>query len=240
MGMTVTVEITDSKIPEGTFEKIFNYFEYIDDAFSTYKKTSEISLINQGVIKKSDYSEDMQTVLRLSEETKNLTGGFFDIKRPDGSLDPSGLVKGWAIHNAALILKKEGVRNFYVDAGGDIQVSGENALGEPWEIGIRNPFNPEKEIVKVVSLTTEGLATSGTYVRGDHIYNPHDKTKSLAEIVSLSVVGPNIYEADRFATAAFAMGKEGINFIEKLEGFEGYMIDRNGIAVMTSDFLRYT
>jgi len=58
----------------------------------------------------------------------------------------------------------------------------------------------------VVYVTDEGIATSGTYLRGEHIYNP--KTgEAASEIVSLTVIGPNIYEADRFATAAFAMVK---------------------------------
>jgi thiamine biosynthesis lipoprotein len=53
------------------------------------------------------------------------------------------------------------------------------------------------------------------------------------------VIGPNIYEADRFATAAFAMESAGILFIEELEGFEGYMIDQHGLATYTSGFERY-
>ncbi len=84
-----------------------------------------------------------------------------------------------------------------------------------------------------------GIATSGSYRRGQHIYNPHNANAPLTEIVSISVIGPNVYEADRFATAAFAMGKQGINFIENLKGFEGYMINKDGIAVQTSDFVRY-
>ena len=73
-------------------------------------------------------------------------------------------------------------------------------------------------------------------------YHPvnHETTKKLEEIVSISVIGQNIYEADRFATAAFAMQKEGINFIERLDGLEAYMIDNKGIATMTSGFEKYT
>ena len=69
--------------------------------------------------------------------------------------------------------------------------------------------------------------------------------EEFCDIVSLSVIGPNIYEADRFATAAFAMGRKGIEFIENLNVdsgprmFEGYMIDSKGIATMTSDFDKY-
>ena len=57
--------------------------------------------------------------------------------------------------------------------------------------------------------------------------------------VSVTVLGPNVYEADRFATAAFAMGSEGIHFIEGLSGFEGYLIDKSGIAALTSGFADY-
>jgi thiamine biosynthesis lipoprotein len=84
-----------------------------------------------------------------------------------------------------------------------------------------------------------GIATSGTYRRGQHIYDPHNTGAPLAEIVSISVIGPNVYEADRFATAAFAMGGQGINFIENLKGFEGYMINKDGIAIQTGGFVRY-
>jgi FAD:protein FMN transferase len=85
----------------------------------------------------------------------------------------------------------------------------------------------------------EGVATSGTYIRGLHIYDPKKDNQPVNEIVSLTVIGPNIYEADRFATAAFAMGKNGINFIENLPGFEGYMVDNDKKATLTTGFEKY-
>ena len=163
--------------------------------------------------------------------------GFFNIAHK-GQMDPSGLVKGWSIYNASLILKKRGYTNFYVDAGGDIQVSGANSEGENWVVGIRNPFN-RNENVKVLSVTDKGVATSGTAIRGEHVYNPHNSTKNKSKIVSMTVVGSNIYDADRFATAAFAMDQKGISFVESLKGFEGYMIDKKGIATFTSGFDKY-
>ena len=83
------------------------------------------------------------------------------------------------------------------------------------------------------------MATSGNYIRGDHIYNPHASAEIIKDIVSLTVIAANVYEADRFATAAFAMGADGINFIEKLLGLEGYLVDKNGIATYTSGFEKY-
>jgi thiamine biosynthesis lipoprotein len=236
MGMPITVNIADTDLAQKLFDDVFEYFTFIDGKFSTYKSESEISLINQGKISQSDYSEDMKTVFALSEETKKETNGYFDILH-EGKLDPSGLVKGWAIHNAAKMLLEEGIENFYIDAGGDIQVAGSNQEGKPWAIGIRSPFKTD-EIIKVVYTNNKGVATSGTYIRGSHIYNP--KAESLGDLVSLTVIGPNVYEADRFATAAFAMGDRGINFIESLSGFEGYAVYKNGTAIFTNGFEHYT
>jgi thiamine biosynthesis lipoprotein len=179
----------------------------------------------------------MKTVLELCRQTKDQTHGYFDVFR-EGRLDPSGLVKGWAINNAAQLLKKRGLKNFYIEAGGDVQANGHNADGQPWSVGIRNPFNKD-EIVKVLRVTTEGVATSGTYLRGQHIYDPVNNIAEITDVASLTVIGPNIYDADRFATAAFAMGKPGIGFIEKLAGYEAYLVGSDRLATLTSGFGRY-
>ncbi len=237
MGMPITVEVVDPFATEGLLGEVFKYFEYIDAKFSTYRDDSEISRINRSELSVQSASEDMQTIFALAEQTKLESSGSFDIEH-DEIFDPSGVVKGWAIYQAAEILRAQGAQNFYIEAGGDIQMSGRNAEGQDWRVGIRNPFNPD-EIVKALSLTDHGVATSGTYARGQHIYNPIDPDDSLDDIVSLTVIGPDICEADRFATAAFAMGRKGIFFIQALDGFDGYMIDRDGRATFTTDFNKY-
>ena len=134
MGMPVTVEIVDPQAVAKDLEAAFSYFKEVDRRFSPYKSDSEVSLINASKISEEEYSPEMKEVLSLAEKTKKETGGYFDVYRPDGKLDPSGLVKGWAIRNAAEILKKNGWKNFYIEAGGDIQVSGKNAEGERWSV----------------------------------------------------------------------------------------------------------
>lgn len=239
MGMPITVEVIDAAAGQEDMPAVFEYFEYVDKTFSTYKPDSEMSRINAGEIAPDDFSRDMKQVFALAADTAQRTGDYFDIRKPGGEIDPSGLVKGWAIYNAAEILRGKGRKDFYIEAGGDIEASGLNAESQNWKVGIRNPFNPA-EIVKVVSISNAGLATSGTYLRGQHIYDPHRPGEPINEIVSLTVIGPNVYEADRFATAAFAMGRAGIKFIENLAGFEGYLIDSTGIATMTSGFETFT
>ncbi len=237
MGMPVTVEVVDAAATAELLDEVFSYFEYVDDKFSTYKDESEISLINKHELAPEQSSQDMRTIFALAEQTRQETNGYFDIRR-NGSYDPSGIVKGWAIYNAAELVRQKGFENLYVEAGGDVQAVGKNSRGQNWRVGIRNPFNLN-EIVKVFSVSNCGVATSGTYVRGAHLYNPKEDGLLDTPIVSLTVIGPDIYEADRFATAAFAMGQEGILFIESLEGFEGYMIDRYGEATCTGGLERY-
>jgi len=237
MGMPVTVEIV-AQDTGFVIDKVFDYFIYIDNKFSVYKKDSEVMQINRGEILVENSSLDMQEIFGLADQTKQETDGYFDIVNQFGIYDPSGIVKGWAIYEASKIIEQAGFDNYYVDAGGDIQVCGKNSEGKQWKIGIKNPFNKE-EIVKTVYLDNGEIATSGTYIRGQHIYNPRDKSEQITEIVSPSVIGPNVYEADRFATAAFAMGKAGIHLIERIKGLEGYIIDSAGIATMTSGFEKY-
>jgi len=233
MGMPITIDIGGAR---GTLiETIFDYFGQIDRRFSTYRTDSEISAINRGDVPVKDWSGEMMQVLAIAERTRTETAGYFDIRKPDGSLDPSGIVKGWAIRNAAGMVREAGVSDFFIEAGGDIQSCGRNGSGLDWSVGIRNPFNAD-QIIKVVYPRGRGVATSGTYARGQHIYNPHGLGDPITDIVSLTVIGSDVLEADRFATAAFAMGKDGILFIEQTPGLEGYVVDINGRATPTTGF----
>jgi thiamine biosynthesis lipoprotein len=236
MGMPVTVEIADVEAPQASFDAVFNNFHEIDARFSPFRPESEVSRLNNGT-PASELSTELRHVLALCDQSRRQTSGYFDVRRR-GRIDPSGLVKGWAIRGAAGLLRRLGHRDFVVDAGGDIQPNGTAPGGRPWRVGIRHPRQHE-QIVKALEVEREGVATSGTAARGQHIYDPHDLSNPPVGVVSLTVIGPDIYEADRFATAAFAMGRAGVEFIEQLPGFEAYQIDEAGIATYTTGFNRY-
>src|SRR5258708_18911488 len=108
MGMPVIIEIISSKadkiVKESDFKKVFDYFRYIDEKFSPYKKNSEITKLNDGRLKRDYASSDMKLILQLSSETKELSNGYFDINLRGASINPSGIVKGWAIYNASKLL----------------------------------------------------------------------------------------------------------------------------------------
>lgn len=237
MGMPVTVCLRDDRAGPDDVAAVAAWFASVDQRFSPFLATSEVSRLNAGEIGPTDVSPELASILRQCEQTKAETSGYFDATR-NGTLDPSGLVKGWAIERACALLAGRGLTNYYVDAGGDVQTAGLNADGQPWRVGIRNPFRRE-EVVKVLAVSDRGVATSGTAVRGRHIYNPFQPGPMETDIVSLTVVGPNIYEADRMATAAFAMGRDGLAFIATRPDLEGYAIASDRTAAYTQGFQRY-
>lgn len=234
--MPIIVSLPGRDTHDKLFSEVFDYFRSIDQRFSPYIKTSEVTKVNRAK-DTSHVSTDMRLILELAEQTKRQTNGYFDVWH-NGRFDPSGIVKGWAIQQATDLVIQAGQKDFYIEAGGDLTTGGYNEDGELWRIGIRNPFNRD-ENVKLLQTSNMAVATSGTAIRGQHIYNPHQQDKTLDEIISLTVVGSSICDADRFATAAFAMGPEGIQFINTLDGFEAYMIDAYGIATMTDHFEKY-
>lgn len=238
MGMPISLLVPDAQIRLEDMDRVFAEFTAIDAQFSPFKHESEISRFNRGEIIEKELTPRMREILALCEDAKQKTSGYFDIVRPDGTIDLCGMVKGWAIRNAARQLIDMGFSNFCVAAGGDIQCHGLNDEGEEWTVGIRSPFMRD-EIVKVLRPKGHGVATSGNYIRGDHVYNPHTGQFGSDDIVSLTVIGPDVMEADCYATAALAMGRGGITFIERTPGVEGYEIDAHGTARMTSGLNRY-
>lgn len=235
MGMPITLMTPHEPNSKEAFEKTFDFFQQVDQRYSPFITTSEVSQINLHKLKESDYSPEMIEILEIAQKTKVETNNYFDVWH-NNSFDPSGIVKGWAIQKAAKIMH-DYTDDFYIEAGGDIQVHGISDKRAPWRIGIRNPFNRHENIA-IISLNNYAVATSGTAIRGQHIYDPVSD-KPLADIISLSVIAPKIIDADRMATAAFAMGKKGIAFIEKLNGYEGYMVSKDKRVTMTSGWKKY-
>ena len=149
--MPAIVELPGVDADHPSFEAAFDFLRSVDDRFSFFKDESEVSRMNRGEIDPHEYSDDLREILALADETRRASNGYFDVKKPEGSIDPSGIVKGWAIQRTADLLRSRGHENAYVEVAGDLQLYGTNEDNAPWRIGIRNPENRDENI-KIVEL----------------------------------------------------------------------------------------
>jgi hypothetical protein len=104
MGLPIVVDVRDDDEAGPALERLFDWLRWVDATFSTFKENSEISRMNRGVLRRDDAHPEVRRVLDRCDRLRDETRGYFDMRAPDGSIDPSGLVKGWAIDRAAAIL----------------------------------------------------------------------------------------------------------------------------------------
>jgi len=222
MGMPIVVDVRDD-VSDGVLDELFDWFREVDARFSTYKEDSEISRLNRGELHIRDSHPDVRWVLARCDQLREETGGFFDARyRSLLEVDPSGLVKGWSVDIGAGLLEEHGIANYSINAGGDIRMRGA-ALPEPaWRTGIQHPVLNDR-IAAVVETNDLALATSGAYIRGEHILDPHTG-EPPSGLLSVSIAGPDLGTADAYATAAFAMGEAGMGWITTLSPYESYVI----------------
>ncbi len=157
--------------------------------------------------------------------------------RPAGRLDPSGLVKGWAVAEAAERLTAAGARNFCINAGGDLIARGRPTPDRLWRLGIRHPEDLEQHAA-VVAVEDLAVATSGEYEQGGHIVDPHTGRRPTG-VLSVTIIGPDLALADAYATAAFAMGADGPRWTATLTGYDAMSITDDHQILTTPGFARH-
>jgi thiamine biosynthesis lipoprotein len=238
MGMPVVVDVRDPDADarlDGVLDRMFDWLRVVDTTFSTYKAGSEISRINRGELSVDAAHADVREVLARCEELRHETKGYFDARPLSQEvLDPSGLVKGWSVDRAAAILDEAGVRNYAVNAGGDMLVRGSALPDDCWRVGIQHPLERDK-VAKVVVTNDLAVATSGAYARGDHVLDPHTR-RAPEGVLSVTITGPVLATADAYATAAFAMGVEGPKWTARLRGYEAMTILADETVLSTPGF----
>jgi thiamine biosynthesis lipoprotein len=227
MGTVVTFDVRDPDVDEVALDRAIELLHDVDARFSTFLDDSEISRLDRGDLRVDGCSPDVRHVLALCDDLRRTSGGYFDARRhrSDGGLDPSGLVKGWSIEEASLVLEAAGARNYAINAGGDVVAMGSPEPGRPWRVGIRHPRLADR-LAATLSVNDRSVATSGAYERGDHIRDPHTGLPPRG-LLSMTVVGSSLTWADAYATAAFCMGGDGLAWVA---GHPGY-----GACAITAD-----
>jgi FAD:protein FMN transferase len=201
-----------------------------DATFSTWDSRSPVSRLRRGEAALSDLPAAVAEVLELCREARRASGGWFDPWAMPGGVDPTGLVKGWAVAQALAALREAGVTAAMVNGGGDIAVAGAPGPGQAWRVGIRHPWRPAA-LAAIVEVT-DAVATSGSYERGPHLLDPFTR-QPAGRAASATVTGPSLALADALATALAVGGDDVLGLLPALDGYAGYLIRQDGSEAST-------
>jgi FAD:protein FMN transferase len=239
MGMPVSLHVRGSLARERTLDDAADVavraaiaeLHRVDALFSTYRRDSEVSRLRRGELTPAGCDPDVRQVLALCEEARERTGGWFDANLPDDAgvrrLDPTGLVKGWAIeHVTRRLAAALPDHDVLVDAGGDIAVRCGRTDTPDWRLGIEDPADRTR-LLATVPLRDGGMATSGTAARGAHIVDP-TQGRPVARAGSVTVIGPDLMWADVHATAAFAQGDGAEAYLAGVHGHLSFVVHPDG------------
>ena len=157
--------------------------------------------------------------LELAENSAELT-------KEGVKIDLGGIAKGYAAEEVKKIVQKYNIEHAFVNLGGNVLVIGDKVDGSPWKIGIQDPRQGRGNVMAVVDAVDLTIVTSGNYERYfeengklyHHILDPKTGYPADNNLLSVSIISENSFDADALSTAIYVMGLEkGMKFIENME-----------------------
>jgi thiamine biosynthesis lipoprotein len=234
MGTVFSFTVLPGSLPaaavQDAVESACTALHWADAVFSTWDRQSPVSLLRRGEAPLSELPAEVTEVLDLCRTAKEASGGWFDPWAMPGGVDPTGLVKGWAVERALAGLRTAGIPAALLNGGGDLAAFGCPAPGERWRIGVRHPWRPGA-LAGIIEVRA-AVATSGTYERGAHLIDP-GTGRAGSRAASATVTGPSLALADALATAVAVGGDPALGAVAALDGYEGYLIRPDGTGAST-------
>jgi thiamine biosynthesis lipoprotein len=237
MGVPISLALrgrhTDDAHADAAWADVIDSLRDADRVFSTYRADSAVSAIRRGELAVADAPADVHEVLAFGARAERASYGAFSVWRPgpDGgpALDPSGVVKGWAVQRASTFLRSLPDTDFCLSAGGDMICHA--AHRDPWRIGIEDPHDPSR-VLAVVPVRDGAVATSGTAHRGAHLVDARTGTAPSA-VAQVTVITRSLTDADVDATAAYALGSRAADWLGRRVGRTGLVVWSDGTTTLT-------
>ncbi len=203
------------------------WLEAVEAALSPFRAGSDLCRWRSGALDLEEASPLLREVVADIERVIVTTDGGFNPADGQGRYDPSGYVKGWSIRRAVEGLAADGVANVCLGVGGDVQMTGAVGPGQPWRTAVVDPA-VGRRILAIIEQPVTGsplaVATSGSAERGAHIWAGRGtrqeagvvhlrgrrprQYRDVAQLASVTVVGPDLGIADAYATAIWALAMD--------------------------------
>jgi FAD:protein FMN transferase len=229
MGMPISLALrgrhADDAAAGAAWAEVVAVLHEVDRVFSTYRPDSAVSRLGRGELDVADCPPEVAEVLGLGALAEQQSGGAFAVRR-NGVLDPSGVVKGWAVERAAAPLHALTDTDSCLSAGGDMTCRTADPDGAPWRIGIEDPRDPSR-VLAVVPVTNGAVATSGTAHRGQHLVDARTG-RPPSGIASVTVLADSLTWADIDATAAYVQGQSAAAWLATRPGRTGLVVWADG------------
>jgi FAD:protein FMN transferase len=167
--------------------------------------------------------------------------GTVFLRRKGMRIHLGGIGKGYAVDRAVAMLRRAGLRDFLIQAGGDLYAAGLKD-GRPWRLGINDPRGPAGRSFATVDLSDGTFSTSGDYarsfvkdgVRYHHILDPATGQPARG-CRSVTIVANSPLLADGLSTGVFILGPEqGMALIERLPDVEGVIVTAKNEVLVSS------
>ncbi|QJD29038.1 FAD:protein FMN transferase [Methylococcus geothermalis] len=156
-------------------------------------------------------------------------------KDPALRIDLSSIAQGYTVGRVAGLLEAKGIRNYLVEVGGEMQVKGRKANGNPWRVAVEKPTPYTREVERILDIhqtTGTAIMTSGTYRnffkdKGkaySHIIDPKTGRPVDHHLLSTTLLHPDPTWADAWSTALLCLGEQKGYAVAEQEGLKALLI----------------
>jgi len=218
-----------------------NAFKINEDTHGIFDVTVEPLLSTWGF--SSTKTDSLPTKEKIDEllplvgmDKIKIKGKHLVKKRPEILINVNGIAQGYTVDVLADFLRCKGIRDFFIELGGEIKAEGQKPDHSLFTIGIEGPLKDKPDQVGIkhlVSLDNKALTTSGGYnqfvekngKKYIHILDPKTGFPIESDILSVTILADNAVTADGYDNAVMAMGmRRALEFIEDRPSIDAYIV----------------
>jgi len=179
----------------------------------------------------------------------SIKGNRLSIMQAGQKIDLGGIAKGYIADDLKKYLAGQGVSGATINLGGNVLCIGEKSKGEPFRIGIQQPFADRNEAAAAVEVRDMSVVSSGIYERYfrtedgklyHHIMNSKTGYPFENNLYGVTILSKHSVDGDALSTACFALGKdEGLEYINSLKDVYALFITSDGSLWYSEGFEEY-